>query len=46
MEAVQESQFNLFLCPPVDVLSTLNAEFNCLYLSRKCLDSPETIFVP
>ena len=46
MGAVQESQFFIFFCVHLWTYLVLLMQFNGLYLSRKCPDSPETIFVP
>lgn len=39
----QDSQFKLFLCPPVDLVTVFNSDLNGLSLTRICTDS---VFVP
>ena len=43
MGAAQDSQFKLFLCPPVDLVTVFNSNLNGLYLTRMCTESS---FVP
>lgn len=37
MGAVQDNQFKLFLCPPVDLVTVFNSDLNGLYLTRMCI---------
>ena len=39
MGAAQDSQFKLFLCPPVDLVTVFNSDLNGLYLTRMCTES-------
>lgn len=43
MGAAQDSQFKLFLCPPVDLVTIFNFDLNGLFLTKICTDS---VFVP
>ena len=39
MGATQDSEFKLFLCPPVDLVTVFNFDLNGLYLTKMCIES-------
>ena len=39
MGATQDSEFKLFLCPPMDLVTVFNFDLNGLYLTKMCIES-------